>query len=100
MFRAKPATHITVCVLQPPNTPLSIKTGATLLAVMKAEAGPTADGCICPGSVWIPSGVHIVCARQTPNSLQGRKTFMYLRCFVQIRTAAACTWCGTRARGS
>jgi len=44
-------------MLQPPNTPVSIKTGPTLLAVVKAEAGPNADGCIAPGSLWIPSGV-------------------------------------------
>lgn len=47
-----------VCLRQPPNTPVSIKTGVALLAISKAEAGPDADGCIAAGSVWIPSGVH------------------------------------------
>ena len=45
---------------QPPNTPVSIKTGPTL-AISKAEAGPNADGCIAPGSVWFPSGVRVAC---------------------------------------
>ena len=62
--------------LQPPNTPVSIKTGPTLLAVVKAEAGPNADGCIAPGSVWIPSGLRVTCLRtlgcSCPSKLRGR----------------------------
>ena len=89
-----------MCVLQPPNTPVSIKTGNTLLSVIKAEAGPNADGCIAPGSVWISSG-PLNLAHQDVRTRKLLSTGRDARdCAAQTRTAAACTWLGTRGRAS
>ena len=92
-----------MCIPQPPNTPVSIKTGNTLLSVAKAEAGPNADGCITPESVWIPSGLRIACLRMLGVRHQKtawQRTQYTRRACLQTRTAAACTWLGTRVHGS